>query len=74
MWRKIYQDALTASQKPPTPEQRLVMFADLRGVLDKATANTRHNQKAEALAYIRNWMEAGVRQAMSEIKQREKGE
>ncbi|EDV3123602.1 hypothetical protein S740_004858 [Salmonella enterica subsp. enterica] len=74
MWRKLLQKARSTSQKPATPEQRLVMYADLRGVLDKATANTRHNQKAEALEYIRNWMEAGVRQAMSEIKQREKGE
>ncbi|EAR6707119.1 hypothetical protein EWN99_10140 [Salmonella enterica] len=74
MWRKVYQDALAASQKPPTPEQRLVMFADLRAVLNKAVANTRHNQKAEAMAYVWNWIEAGESQAMSEIKQREKGE
>lgn len=48
------------------------MYADLRGVLTKAVANTRHNQKAEAMAYIWSWLEAGERQAMSEIKQRER--
>lgn len=74
MWRKLLQEARSASQKPATPEQRLVMYADLRGVLNKATANTRHNQKAEALAYLWSWLETGERQAMSEIKQREKGE
>ncbi|EAQ6131817.1 hypothetical protein AXA88_24335 [Salmonella enterica] len=74
MWQKVYQGALTAGQKPATPEQRLVIYVDLECVLNKADANTRHNQKKEALDYIRSWMEAGKRQAMSEIKQREKGE
>lgn len=73
MWRKIYQYALTARQKPATPEQRLVMLADLENTVNRADRNTRHNQKKEALACIRNWMEAGKRQAMSEIKQRGKG-
>ncbi|EOF5838378.1 hypothetical protein ACK1YQ_002137 [Salmonella enterica] len=72
MWRKVLQEASAASQKPVTPEQRLIMYADLRGVLTKAVANTRHNQKAEAIAYIWSWLEAGERQAMSEIKQRER--
>lgn len=74
MWRKIYQDALTASQKPATPEQRLVMLADLENTVNIADRNTRHNQKAEFRRCITNWIEAGKRQAMSEIKQREKGE
>ncbi|ELC8786529.1 hypothetical protein RJV04_000789 [Salmonella enterica] len=73
MWRKSLQEARSASQKPPTPEQRLVMFADLRAVLNKAVANTRHNQKAEAMAYVWNWLEAGESQAMSEIKRRGEG-
>lgn len=74
MWRKVYQDALAAGQKPPTPEQRLVMFADLEGVLNIAMANTRHNQKAEAMEYPWNWLRSGKQQALNEIKQREKGE
>ncbi|EEL2519058.1 hypothetical protein G9I05_005031 [Salmonella enterica] len=74
MWRKIYQDALTDSQKPATPEQRLVMLADLENTVNIADRNTRHNQKAEFRRCITGWIEAGKRQAMSEIKQREKGE
>lgn len=74
MWRKIYQDALTAGQKPATPEQRLVMLVDLENVVIKADRNTRHNQKAEFKKDITDWIEAWKRQAMSEIKQREKGE
>ncbi|EAX2421855.1 hypothetical protein FHD89_19300 [Salmonella enterica] len=72
MWREALQKARAASQQPATPEQRLIIYADLRGVLTKAVANTRHNQKEEAMAYIRSWLEAGIRQAMSEIKQRER--
>ncbi|AXC68552.1 hypothetical protein DOE63_25740 [Salmonella enterica subsp. diarizonae serovar 59:z10:-] len=74
MWRKLFQEARAASQKPATPEQRLVMLADLENTVNRADRNTRHNQKAEFKRCITGWIEAGKRQAMSEIKQREKGE
>ncbi|EBP4585729.1 hypothetical protein VH79_21450 [Salmonella enterica] len=74
MWRKIYQDALTASQKPATPEQRLVMLADLENTVNIADRNTRHNQKAELKRVIDGWIAAQKEQAMSEIKQRERQE
>lgn len=74
MWEKTLQEARTASQKPATPEQRLVMLADLENTVNIADRNTRHNQKAEFKRRITGWIEAGKRQAMSEIKQRERDE
>ncbi|ECI0413587.1 hypothetical protein AH332_09565 [Salmonella enterica subsp. salamae] len=66
--------AIAANKKPATPEQRLVIYADLEGVLNIAEENTRHNEKAKAMEYIWNWLRSGKKQALNEIKQREKGE
>lgn len=74
MWRKLLQEARSASQKPATPEQRLVILADLENTVNIADRNTRHNQKAELKRAIDGWIAAQKGQAMSEIKQREKGE
>ncbi|HAU2959045.1 TPA: hypothetical protein JC757_002853 [Salmonella enterica subsp. diarizonae] len=72
MWRKLFQKARSAGQKPATPEQRLVMLADLENTVNIADRNTRHNQKAEFKECITSWIAAQKGQAMGEIKRREK--
>ncbi|ECT1022173.1 hypothetical protein DPO11_19290 [Salmonella enterica] len=73
-WREVYQNALTAGQEPITPEQELVLLADLRNTVELADRNTRHNQKGEFKRYITDWMDRRRGVAVSKIKQREKGE
>ncbi|EAS3829784.1 hypothetical protein SKB45_002280 [Salmonella enterica] len=67
------ETAIAANKQPATPEQRLVIYADLEGVLNMAEANTRHNQKSKAMEYIWNWLRSGKKQALNEIKQRGEG-
>lgn len=62
---------IAANKVQATPEQRMIIYADLEGVLNKAGANTRHNQKAQALEYLWNWLRANKKQALNEIENRE---
>lgn len=40
-------------------------------IKNKAGANTRHNQKTQALEYLWSWLRANKKQALNEIEHRE---
>ncbi|EBR3876990.1 hypothetical protein FNI26_19290 [Salmonella enterica subsp. diarizonae] len=62
---------IAANKVQATPGQRLIIYADLESVLNKARANTRHNQKTQALEYLWSWLRANKKQALNEIEHRE---
>ena len=70
MWRKNLEAAIAANKQPVTPEQMLVIYAELEAVVDKADRNTRHNQKAQALEPVRGWINSGRQRAMAQITKR----
>ncbi|EAW1477913.1 hypothetical protein ACEWQ7_004086 [Salmonella enterica] len=64
---------IAANRIQATPEQRLIIYADLEAVLLKAEANTRHNQKAQAMEYAWNWLRVNKKNALNEIENRGEG-
>ncbi|EJG5923185.1 hypothetical protein NAE50_001559 [Salmonella enterica] len=64
---------IAANRTQATPEQRLIIYADLERVLIKADKNTRHNQKVQAMEYAWNWLRVNKKQALNEIENRGEG-
>ncbi|EJF1946156.1 hypothetical protein M8A54_000365 [Salmonella enterica] len=61
---------IVANKTPVTPEQMLVICTELEALTNKADANTRHNQKSQALEYIKGWINSNKKRAMNEINKR----
>jgi hypothetical protein len=70
MRRQDIEAAIAANKQSITPEQMLVIYAELEAVVDRADRNTRHNQKALALEPVRDWINSGKQRAMAQITKR----
>lgn len=62
---------IAANKQPVTPEQMLIICADLREVRRRAYENTGVSSKAAALEYFDLWMDRNERAARREIAMRD---
>lgn len=62
---------ITANKQPVTPEQMLIICADLREVRRRAYENTGVSNKSGALEYFDSWLDINESSARREIAMRD---